>query len=278
MELTQDPSSVYYLHASDHTGLKLVSIPFNGSSYANWKRSMIIGLTAKNKMAFVDGSLEKPNSDDETYKACCRCNSMVTGWIITVLDSQIAASILYVDSASEIWKELEERFGQPTSAQVYAIQQEIFQISQDNMPIADYYTQLKKLWDELDNLKPFPSCACTNCDCNLTQKFYKLQQDQRLMIFLMKLSPNFANVRSHILMMETMPNLPQAYRMLLQEQRQRQISDMATTEPIAFAADRTRFDNRFSNPKPATYQPPHKFATNQYQTNQYQKTETYKEG
>lgn len=60
MELTQDPSSVYFLHPSDNTGMKLVTTSFNGTRYGNWKRSMVIGLTAKNKMSFVDGTLAKP--------------------------------------------------------------------------------------------------------------------------------------------------------------------------------------------------------------------------
>ncbi|XP_074336348.1 uncharacterized protein LOC141673497 [Apium graveolens] len=122
---------------------------FNGTGYANWKRSMIIGLTAKNKMCFVDGTLAKPVITSEEYKSWCRCNSMIIGWIISVLEPQIAASILYVDSAREIWLDLEERYGQATSAQVYALQQEVFQTAQDNLHIAEYYTQLKKLWDEL---------------------------------------------------------------------------------------------------------------------------------
>lgn len=121
MELNQDAPSVYYIHPSDHTGMKLVSTLFNGSLYANWKRSMVIGLTAKNKMSFVDGTLTKPESTADEYKAWSRCNSMVIGWIITVLEPQIAASIMYVDTAREIWVELEERCGQPSSAQVYAI-------------------------------------------------------------------------------------------------------------------------------------------------------------
>lgn len=57
MDPTQDPSSHYYLHPSDQASAKLVSIPFVGTGYAVWKGSLIIGLVAKNKMRFVDGSL-----------------------------------------------------------------------------------------------------------------------------------------------------------------------------------------------------------------------------
>lgn len=52
---------------------------------------------------------------------------MITGWIITNLEPQIAASILHVDTTREIWVELQGRYGQPSSDQIYAISQEIFQ-------------------------------------------------------------------------------------------------------------------------------------------------------
>ncbi|XP_063947404.1 uncharacterized protein LOC135152006 [Daucus carota subsp. sativus] len=174
MELTQDTNSVYYLHPSYNTGMKLVTTPFNGSSYANWKRSMVIGLTAKNKMCFIDGSLLKPDLLDNSYKSWCRCNSMIIVWLITALEPPIAASILYVDTARDIWIDLEERFGQVSSAQIYALEQEISQVSQENISLSDYYTQLKKVWDEIDNLKQLPTCECANCTCNLTQKVLKL--------------------------------------------------------------------------------------------------------
>ncbi|XP_074337227.1 uncharacterized protein LOC141674416 [Apium graveolens] len=191
-------------------------------------------------MSFIDGTLLKPDVNAPEFKSWSRCNSMITGWIITALEPQIAGSILYVDTARNIWLDLEERFGQASSAQLYALEQEILQISQDNVSISDYYTQLKKVWDEIDNLKPLPACTCANCTCHITQKVLKLQQDQRLMIFLMKMSNEFANVRSHILMMDNLPNLPQAYRMLLQEQRHKEISKATTTsqESVAFAMDR----------------------------------------
>lgn len=50
MEPIQDPSSVYYLHPSGHTGMNLVTTVFPEIRYTNWKRSMIIGLIAKNKV------------------------------------------------------------------------------------------------------------------------------------------------------------------------------------------------------------------------------------
>lgn len=77
---------VYYLHPSDHASTKLVKTPFDGNEFANWKRSIMIGLIAKNMLCFVDGTLPKPSENAPVMKAWERCNNMVLGWLIASLD------------------------------------------------------------------------------------------------------------------------------------------------------------------------------------------------
>ena len=61
-----DPSSIYYIHPSDSHTFQLVSFKFNGSDYASWKRSMLLSLSTKNKLLFIDGSAIKTvgNADE----------------------------------------------------------------------------------------------------------------------------------------------------------------------------------------------------------------------
>ena len=74
------------------------------------------------------------------------------------------------------------------------------------MSLATYFTRVKALWDELDDL-----CPLTICKCNPTTNFFKIQQDQRLMQFLMKLREEYRQTRSNIIMMHPLPNITQAY-------------------------------------------------------------------
>lgn len=57
-----DPSSVYYIHPSDANTTQLVSVKFNGNSFNNWKRSMMLILSAKNKLGFVNGTIVPPET------------------------------------------------------------------------------------------------------------------------------------------------------------------------------------------------------------------------
>lgn len=52
---TTNPASVYLLHPSN-SGQKIISDVFRGIGFGDWKRSMIIALSGKNKLSFVDGT------------------------------------------------------------------------------------------------------------------------------------------------------------------------------------------------------------------------------
>lgn len=205
---------------------------------------MMISLSAKNKVAFVDGTLPRPKSDESTQQAWDRCNNMVIGWLITSLDRMTAKSIMYYTTATNIWCNLEERFGKTSSAQLYSIKEELLHATQESvMNIAQFYTKMKALWDEIDNVSPPLTCTCGKCTCALATRVHKEKEDHRLLHFLMKVNEQYAQVRSTILMMTELPNPTLAYRMLLQEQTHKELShpNLVPTNSVAFFSDIKRF-------------------------------------
>ncbi|MDV3180586.1 MAG: hypothetical protein Q8829_02805, partial [Candidatus Phytoplasma australasiaticum] len=116
----QDPMSVYYIHPSDASSTQLVSVKFNGVGFHNWKRSMMLTLSAKNKLGFVTGTIPVPASDTAEYAYWERCNNLVISWLIFNLDEHIAKSVLFLPTAQQIWEDLEERFGYASMTQIYS--------------------------------------------------------------------------------------------------------------------------------------------------------------
>lgn len=171
--VTQDPTSLYYLHPSDNPSMKLVSLKFDETAYNDWTRSMLISLSAKNKIVFVDGTLIKPLATSNSYKAWERCNSMLISWILGVLDQNIARSVLYFTTVREVWLNLEERFGQASGSLLFELQQSLFDPKQGGDSVSAFYTKIKMIWDQLDSIDPIPMCNCTNCTCNISQKLVK---------------------------------------------------------------------------------------------------------
>jgi hypothetical protein len=74
-----------------------------------------------------------------------RCNDMVISWIINTLSKEISESVLYVNTAVQLWKELNERYGQVNGAQLYQLQKNLCSISQGSSGISVYFTKIKSI-------------------------------------------------------------------------------------------------------------------------------------
>ena len=71
---------------------------------------MVIALATKRKLSFIQGTLTRPVDDQIKGEQWDACNNLVMAWIMNSVFESIAESILYIESASVIWKHLEKRF------------------------------------------------------------------------------------------------------------------------------------------------------------------------
>lgn len=129
---------------------------------------MTIALGVKNKLGFVNGLMHKPQSNNAMLAHWNRCNLMVLSWLGNSLSKEIASSVLYIDSAKEMWDELKERFAESNGPRVFQLQRSISSLLQGEMKVSSYFTKLKGFWDELMNFKPQPVCKCDpSCTCGV---------------------------------------------------------------------------------------------------------------
>lgn len=98
---------------------------------------------------------------------------MVISWILGALSKSISRSVIYSNSAHQMWLELEERYGVSSGTQLFGLHNELNELSQGNNNIFDYFTKLKMLWDDIDALCIYPVCSC-GCHCGASQKLSKL--------------------------------------------------------------------------------------------------------
>jgi hypothetical protein len=97
--LTEDSSSHYYLHNEDHPGFLLVPQPLTGENYNSCSRSMMMALSTKNKLMFIDGSLTKPSHlNGPELRAWTRCNDTISYWIVNTVSKEINTSIIYINN------------------------------------------------------------------------------------------------------------------------------------------------------------------------------------
>ncbi|KAG5094249.1 hypothetical protein JHK84_049837 [Glycine max] len=109
-DFSQDPSHPLFLHHSDGPGLILTSQPLDHKNYTTWSHAMMVALSVKNKVAFIDGSLPMPTTVDPTYVQWTRGNNLVISWLYNSVSKDIISSILFANTAKEISEDLKTRF------------------------------------------------------------------------------------------------------------------------------------------------------------------------
>jgi len=217
-----DPTGLFYIHHSDSPGIILVSQLLNGDNYVSWSRSMKIALSVKNKLGFIDGSIAKPEiSDAVLYNAWNRNNNIVLSWILNSVSKEISSSILFGDSAFEVWKDLEERYQQSNSPRIFQLKRELMNTIQESKSVGMYFTKLKGVWEELCNFRP--NCSCGKCTCGGVKDLNAFFQHEYVVQFLMGLNETFTHTRGQVLLMDPIPTINKVFAMVSQEEKQRSV-------------------------------------------------------
>lgn len=128
----------------------------------SWSRSMKIALSVKNKLAFIYRTIAKPETSDVILYNTWNCNNnIILSWILNFVSKENLSSILYGDSAFDVWKDLEVRYYQYNAPRILKLRRELMNLIQDQKHVIMYFTKLKAVWEELSNFRPSNSFG--NC-------------------------------------------------------------------------------------------------------------------
>ncbi|KAF5469500.1 hypothetical protein F2P56_013565 [Juglans regia] len=226
---SDDSSSYYYLHPSDNPRALLVSEIFSGDNYVAWSWSITIALIVKNKVSFIDGILPKPSSTNSRLKTTwLRANNLVLSWLMNFIEKEIRGSLLYFNSAADIWNELKIRYLRSDGPRVFALEKSLSSISQVSNSVTEYFSAFKALWDEYISYCPLPTCNCgflEKCTCAVLKNLADQQQADYIMKFLIGLHDSFLAIRSQLLLLSPLPSMGKVFSLLIQEKSQRSLTN-----------------------------------------------------
>nr|KYP54580.1 hypothetical protein KK1_000772 [Cajanus cajan] len=192
--------------------MALVSPSLDSTNYHSWSKSMFSTLSAKNKAEFIDGSAPQPSSFDRSYGAWKRCNNMVVSWVIHFVSSSICQSILWMDYVEKIWRDLKSCYSQGDLLYIFALQLKASSIKQGDLSVTDFFTQLRIIWDELENFWAYLIWVCTvKCSCKVSSILAQRKLEDQAMQFLCGLNDQYANVHSHVLLMGLLPPISKIF-------------------------------------------------------------------
>ncbi|KAL6223938.1 hypothetical protein ACLB2K_002795 [Fragaria x ananassa] len=203
-------SHALYLHHSDQPRAVLVAQPLMEDNFSKWMQSMSDALKIKNKIGFVLASMSK----------------------------QISKSVKNCKTSREVWLDLQERFLQTNTVQLFNIENAFHDCTQGSYSVTTFYTKLKSLWDDRDVL-----CNVAPCGCGLDE-FIK---NQKTMKFLMGLNENFSILRGTIVAIDQLPTGCKAYSMALRHEKQLEAAGGGKTaapqEGAVFAVKKTTHED-----------------------------------
>lgn len=145
-----------YLNLNDNPGMHLITIVLKGENYNQWKRQMMIALSAKTKLGMVTGQYAKPTDSSPYLSIWNKCNDMVISWLLNSISHDIASSIVYLPTTKEIWNDLSTRFTQSNIPKINQMEREMNMLIQGTMTVSTYFTRFKALYDEYSNLSEVP--------------------------------------------------------------------------------------------------------------------------
>lgn len=98
-----------------------------------------MSLMNKNKLEFVDGSIQKPLVTDPIFSSWRRCNNMVLSWLIRSMTPSIAETTISFKTALNLWENLKERFAQSDVYRIADLLSEIYNSTQGNRTVTDFF-------------------------------------------------------------------------------------------------------------------------------------------
>nr|GEV44063.1 cysteine-rich RLK (receptor-like protein kinase) 8 [Tanacetum cinerariifolium] len=181
LALFQNP---LYLYLFDGPSSLTVQEKLIGAqNYRAWKIALEIGLSTKRKLGFVKGTIVRYATDENLAELWDTCNNIVICWIMSSVSESIARSIMFVSTASEIWQQLEKRFSLYDGSRMYKLNKDAYEITQSSSSVGEYYTKMKCVWEELDNINVLPVLSIVTLEilvflaCSLLQQ----EESQRLL-------------------------------------------------------------------------------------------------
>lgn len=87
---------------------------------------------------------------------------------------------------------------------------------QGGSSVTQYYTKLKKLWDELGCLESLPAC-----DCGAAKAISEMMETHKGMLFLMGVNEDYDSSKDPILLMELLLTVSKALSLFLKVEKQR---------------------------------------------------------
>lgn len=195
-----EPQSPYYLHPLEGPRVLITIVVFNGKNYDIWEKDIQTSLKAKNTLGVIEGTLTRPaakDGDDSEVQAWEMVNSMVSSWILNVINPKLHTSVASVDTAKLMWETLKKRHAVANILKIHQLKTSIANCKQGGLSVVEFYSKISDLWVELGNHEKVQCCTCKGCTCEAANRIVQMHEQEKALQFLMGLNDDtYSSIRS----------------------------------------------------------------------------------
>ncbi|KAF9601707.1 hypothetical protein IFM89_022236 [Coptis chinensis] len=179
----------------------LTAKKLNDANYLAWCNAVKVCLRGKRKLKYLTD--DPPDPQDDKYEDWLCEDSLVMSCLWHSMEPHIATTVEFCESSKSIWNSLSESFSQQNNvSRVFEIYEKIFSMKQSSRPLTEYYSNLKNLWEQLLQYRPFIT------DLELQKCYW---EDFIIASLMNGLDPSFHGFKDQILANDTLPTAANAY-------------------------------------------------------------------
>ncbi|CAN1245559.1 hypothetical protein LINGRAPRIM_LOCUS2980 [Linum grandiflorum] len=172
-----------------------IKIRFNGKNYSIWEFSFRTFIQGKGFLAYLDGTNPSPTllSLADLKVTWAINNARVLSYLIGSVESTIALTLRSFPSAAAAWDHLRKTYSHVNTSRFFYMEYALANLNQGELTITDYYLAATTLWTEIDLI----STSLISVEANT--EILKERQRSRSLQFLMRLRPEYEQVRSRLI-------------------------------------------------------------------------------
>ncbi|KAK9932550.1 hypothetical protein M0R45_019783 [Rubus argutus] len=181
----------------------------DSTNFLSWSKHAKLNITGRGKLGYLTGKKQAPIAadDEEGYDIWVEEDSLVQAWLLNSMHRDVRGNYEILETAKEIWDAVKTTFSvAQDDTRNYELQIASVSTKQNGAPLHNYYSNMKKIWQELDILDPLRLKDAESITY-MTNRVTK----HRVYFFLAGLDPHLDGVRSRILNTKPLPSIEEAY-------------------------------------------------------------------
>ncbi|CAN0875498.1 Retrovirus-related Pol polyprotein from transposon RE1 [Linum grandiflorum] len=178
-----------------HSFSDSVGVRFNGKNYALWEFSFRTFVQGKGLFTYLDGTCPQPTAVESviTPQIWVMNNARVLSYLIGSVEPAVALTLRSYPSAAAVWNHLRQTYSHVNTSRFFDLEYVLAHLTQGELSINDYYLAATHLWTEIDLISTTLISGISNAE------ILKERQRSRSLQFLMRLRPEYEQVRSRLI-------------------------------------------------------------------------------